>query len=170
MNKKIHAIVEITDKTLFIPTKATLHSAGFDLQASIILTLNKFPDLNMVYAGNKDGYRGKEAIVLKPGFRQLILVGFKIALPLNTEAQIRPRSGLALKHGITVLNSPGTIDSDYRGEVGVILYNTSNEDYFIAHGDRIAQMVITSVPVDVLIEGKVDITDRGTGGFGHTGK
>ncbi len=111
-----------------------------------------------------------EPIVLKPLERSLIPTGLYISLPAGFEAQVRPRSGLALKKGITVLNSPGTIDADYRGEIGIILINLSAEDFTITDGERIAQMVIARheqvewEPVRVLNE-----TDRGAGGFGHSG-
>ena len=130
-----------------LPQYATYQSAGMDLRANI-----------------------DEPIVLKPLERRLIPTGLHIALPAGYEAQVRPRSGLALKKGITVLNSPGTIDADYRGEIGVILINLSNEDFVVEDGERIAQMVIVRheqgelIPVDVL-----DETERGEGGFGHTG-
>lgn len=110
-------------------------------------------------------------IVLKPLERSLLPTGLFIELPVGYEAQVRPRSGLAIKHGITCLNSPGTIDSDYRGEVKVILVNLSNEEQTLHHGDRIAQIIISRVeqaqwqPVTELAE-----TKRGAGGFGHTGK
>ena len=112
----------------------------------------------------------QEPIVLKPMERRLIPTGLHIALPAGYEAQVRPRSGLALKKGITVLNSPGTIDADYRGEVGVLLINLSQEDFVVNDGERIAQMVIARheqgqfVSVEVL-----DETERGEGGYGHTG-
>jgi dUTP pyrophosphatase len=131
-----------------LPEYSTIHSAGMDLRANLI-----------------------EPMVLKPLERALVPTGLFIELPVGYEAQIRPRSGLALKKGITVLNSPGTIDSDYRGEVGIILINLSNEEFVIQHGERICQMVIAShehigwKTVEVLEE-----TDRGAGGFGHTGK
>ena len=130
-----------------LPTYATVLSAGMDLRANIT-----------------------EPIVLKPLERCLVPTGLYMALPEGYEAQVRPRSGLALKKGITVLNSPGTIDADYRGEVGVILVNLSNEDFVIEDGERIAQMVIARYEqvewksVEVLTE-----TERGAGGFGHTG-
>ncbi|MBQ2076970.1 MAG: dUTP diphosphatase, partial [Bacteroidales bacterium] len=110
-------------------------------------------------------------VVLTPMERKLIPTGLFIELPEGYEAQIRPRSGLALKHGITVLNTPGTIDADYRGEIGVILINLSTEDFKIEHGERICQMVIARheqaewIQVEELNE-----TERGAGGFGHTGK
>lgn len=131
-----------------LPEYATAQSAGMDLRA------------------NLNGY----AITLAPLERRLIHTGLYIALPEGYEAQIRPRSGLALKRGITVLNSPATIDADYRGEIGVILINLSNENFIINDGERIAQMVIARheqgefVPVDVL-----DETERADGGFGHSG-
>lgn len=109
-------------------------------------------------------------VVLEPGDRQLISTGFKMALPPGYEAQVRPRSGLALKHGITVLNSPGTIDSDYRGEVGVLLINHGQAPFTVSRGDRFAQMVIapvTQATFDVVTA--LDETDRGAGGYGSTG-
>ena len=130
-----------------LPAYATVQSAGMDLRANI-----------------------DEPIALKPLERRLIPTGLHIALPAGYEAQVRPRSGLALKKGITVLNSPGTIDADYRGEVGVLLINLSQEDFVVNDGERIAQMVIARheqaefVEVDVL-----DETERGEGGYGHTG-
>lgn len=110
-------------------------------------------------------------IVLKPLDRAIVKTGLFIELPMGFEAQVRPRSGLAAKHGITVLNSPGTIDADYRGEIGVILVNLSNDDFTIANGERVAQLVIAKheraqwIPVGELSE-----TDRGAGGFGSTGR
>ena len=132
------------------PAYATEGSAGMDLRAYI---------------------EDNSSIVIKPMERVLIHTGLYISLPQGYEAQIRPRSGLALKKGITVLNTPGTVDADYRGEVGVILINLSQDDFEINNGDRIAQMVINKhetaefVEVDVL-----DETERGAGGYGHTGK
>lgn len=131
-----------------LPEYSTLLSAGMDLRANI-----------------------NEPITLKPLERTLVKTGLFIELPEGYEAQIRPRSGLALKKGITVLNTPGTIDADYRGEIGVILVNLSAEAFVINNGERICQMVIakhetiTWEEVEVLEE-----TDRGAGGFGHTGK
>lgn len=130
-----------------LPQYSTEHSAGLDLRASLA-----------------------EAITLAPGEHRLIPTGLKIALPHGTEAQVRPRSGLAYKHGITVLNSPGTIDADYRGDVGVILINHGKAPFVIEDGERIAQLVIARYvqlewkPTDDLSE-----TDRGAGGFGSTG-
>lgn len=131
-----------------IPQYATNGSAGIDIEAAI-----------------------KEPIEIAPGERMLISTGFKIELPVDYEAQIRPRSGLAIKYGITVLNSPGTIDSDYRGEVGVILINHSREIFIVKPKDRIAQMVISNVTKVNLVEVNfINKTKRGSGGFGSTGK
>lgn len=130
-----------------LPAYATAQSAGMDLRANLA-----------------------EPIVLHPLERRLIPTGLHIALPEGYEAQVRPRSGLALKHGLTVLNSPGTIDADYRGEIGVVLVNLSQDDFVVNDGERIAQLVIaryeqaTLVTVDTL-----DETERGEGGYGHTG-
>lgn len=114
--------------------------------------------------------RAAEALTLKAGARALVGTGIAIALPAHFEAQIRPRSGLAVKHGVTVLNAPGTIDSDYRGEIKVPLINHGAEPLVIARGDRIAQMIIAPVTVAELIEVQtLDTTDRGEGGFGSSG-
>lgn len=111
-----------------------------------------------------------ETLVLQPGTRALVRTGLKMQLPFGMEAQIRPRSGLALKHGITVLNSPGTIDAGYRGELGVVLINLGQEPFTVEKGMRIAQMVIAPV-VSVMIEevSALDASDRAAGGFGSTG-
>lgn len=130
-----------------LPAYATKQSAGMDLRANI-----------------------DEPIVLHPLERKLIPTGLHIALPEGYEAQVRPRSGLALKKGITVLNSPGTIDADYRGEVGVLLINLSQEDFVINDGERVAQMVIARHEQGEFVEVEVlDETERGEGGYGHTG-
>ena len=130
-----------------LPSYATEQSAGMDLRANI-----------------------DEPIVLKPMQRQIVKTGLFMALPPGYEAQVRPRSGLALKHGITVLNSPGTIDSDYRGEVGVLLINLGDKDFVINDGERIAQMVIAKhETVSFLLTEELDETERGAGGYGHTG-
>ena len=130
-----------------LPTYATALSAGKDLRA------------------NKE-----EPIVLKPHERCMVPTGLFIALPAGYEAQVRPRSGLALKHGIGVLNSPGTIDADYRGEIRVILVNLSNEDFVINDGERIAQMVVARhETVEWTAVEELGETERGAGGFGHTG-
>ena len=140
--------VQIINKSKHaIPAYETEQSAGMDLRANI-----------------------NEPITLKPLERAIIKTGLFIALPTGFEAQVRPRSGLAAKKGITVLNSPGTVDADYRGEIGVILVNLSNEDFIVQDGERVAQLVIakhervTWEEVDVLNE-----TERGAGGFGSTG-
>lgn len=131
-----------------LPAYATQGSAGMDLRAAI-----------------------KESISLEPQQRILVPTGLRIALPTGYEAQIRPRSGLALKQGITCLNTPGTIDSDYRGEIGVILINLSQEIQVIQPGDRIAQMVIHQYTTARWKENnELPETARGEGGFGHTGK
>ena len=137
----------VNKSTNQLPHYATAASAGIDLRANL----------------EKD-------VVLKPLHRTLIPTGLFIELPVGYEAQVRPRSGLAIKKGVTVLNTPGTIDADYRGEIMVILINLSNEDFIIKHGERVAQMVIAAheqaewVEVDELTD-----TERGAGGFGHTG-
>lgn len=113
----------------------------------------------------------REDVILPAGGRALIPTGIAIALPANCEAQIRPRSGLALKHGLTLLNTPGTIDSDYRGEIKLIVINLGEEDYILKRGERIAQMVFAQVVHPEIVEVEsLDQTDRGAGGFGHTGK
>ena len=131
-----------------MPAYATPQSAGMDIRANLT-----------------------EPVELKPLERKLIPTGLYIALPEGYEAQLRPRSGLALKHGLTLLNSPGTIDADYRGEIGVILVNLSTEPFTIADGERICQMVIaTHAHVEWEAVETLDETERGAGGFGHTGK
>ena len=130
-----------------LPEYATPQSAGMDLRANI-----------------------EAPITLKPMERRLIPTGLYIALPVGYEAQIRPRSGLALKHGITVLNTPGTIDADYRGELMVLLVNFSDSDFIINDGERIAQMVIARQEQGIFeVVEALDDTERGTGGYGHTG-
>ena len=112
-----------------------------------------------------------ETLTLAPGRRALVPCGFAMALPIGYEAQVRPRSGLAAKHGVTVLNSPGTIDADYRGEIKVILINHGDADFPIRRGDRIAQMVVAPVSaVTLSVEDSLDETERGSGGFGSTGR
>lgn len=110
------------------------------------------------------------SLTLKPNERRLVPTGFAVEIPAGYEIQIRPRSGLALKHGVTMVNAPGTIDSDYRGEIGIILINHGNEDFFITHGARIAQMVLAPVTRCAWVEnGELSVTDRGQSGFGSTG-
>ena len=131
-----------------LPAYSTVMSAGMDLRANL-----------------------DKPVILKPLERKLIPTGLFIELPQGFEAQIRPRSGLALKKGITVLNTPGTIDADYRGEIGIILINLSSEDFVIESGERICQMIIAShETVEWSLVEELDETDRGAGGFGHTGK
>jgi dUTP pyrophosphatase len=130
-----------------LPSYATTQSAGLDLMAAV-----------------------SGEVSLAPGARQLIPTGLAIALPAGFEAQVRPRSGLALKHGITVLNSPGTIDADYRGEVQVLLINHGAQPFIIRRGDRIAQMVVAPVTqIAWNIVERLDETERGSGGYGSTG-
>lgn len=131
-----------------LPQYATIQSAGVDLRANL-----------------------DEPVVLAPMQRVLIPTGLFISLPAGYEAQVRPRSGLAIKKGITVLNSPGTIDADYRGEICIILINLSQEEFVVNDGERVAQMVIARHEQAEWVEVEtLDETDRGAGGFGHTGK
>lgn len=131
-----------------LPAYATPQSAGMDLRANL-----------------------SEPVTLRPMERRLIPTGLYIALPEGYEAQVRPRSGLALKYGLTVLNAPGTIDADYRGEVGVVLINLSADDFVINDGERIAQLVIASCEQgELVVVDTLDETERGEGGYGHTGR
>lgn len=133
---------------------------------------NKLPSYQTDGASGLDIIANLEApVTLNPLERILVKTGLYIEIPLGYEGQIRPRSGLALKNGISVLNSPGTIDSDYRGEIGVILINLSNESFVINHGDRIAQLIFSKYEKVSFSEVSIlEETDRGIGGFGHTGK
>lgn len=142
--------VDGADQSLGLPAYETAGAAGADLRAN-------FPD--------------KAAITLAPGARQLVPTGLRMAIPDGFEAQIRPRSGLALKHGVTLINTPGTIDCDYRGPLGVILVNLGRNEFEVLHGMRIAQMVVAPVlqaRFDVVTS--LDETARGVGGFGSTGQ
>ncbi len=131
-----------------LPTRATRSAAGYDLQAAV-----------------------EADAVLAPGDRVLVPTGLSIALPEGYEAQVRPRSGLALEHGILLPNAPGTIDSDYRGEIKVILWNSGEKPFTVHRGDRIAQLVIAPVArADWEVVPELEATDRGAGGFGHTGR
>lgn len=131
-----------------LPCYMTVHAAGMDLCADLV-----------------------DDLVLNPGERKLVPTGLAIALPDGFEAQIRPRSGLALKHGVALVNSPGTIDPDYRGEIGVILINHGSEPFVVRRGERIAQMVFAPFARADLVEvDELDETARGEGGFGHTGR
>jgi len=143
--------VEIThirgSEDMSLPKYMTEHASGMDLSAAV-----------------------KEDTVLKPGEIKLVPTGIQIGIPPGYEGQVRPRSGLALKHGISIVNSPGTIDADYRGEVGVILVNLGKKDFLIRRGDRIAQLVINKVArADLVYVDKLTKTSRNEGGFGHTG-
>ena len=130
-----------------LPTRMTGQAAGFDLSATVA-----------------------EPVVLKPGDIRLVPCGFAMALPTGYEAQVRPRSGIASKHGVTLVNAPGTIDSDYRGEVQVALVNLGRADFTVERGMRVAQMVVLPVPPVNMVEvEELDDTGRGAGGFGHTG-
>ncbi len=140
--------VEGADRRIGLPVYETQGAAGADLKAHV--------------PGG--------AVVINPGRRSLIPTGICMAIPKGFEVQIRPRSGLALKHGITLPNSPGTIDSDYRGEIGVIVLNTSDQPFEVTHGMRIAQMVVAPVlQADLVVVDHLDDTARGSGGFGSTG-
>jgi len=146
MNKILFKTLE-NDKDLYKPQKATLGSAGFDLVAAIV-----------------------DKKSLKPNETVLIPCGFSLELPKNFEAQVRPRSGIALKNQVTVLNSPGTIDSDYRGEIGVILINHGKNNFDVERGMRIAQIIFQKLPEIEIIESEIlSKTDRNKGGFGSTG-
>jgi len=135
---------------LALPAYETADAAGMDLRAAV---------------------KDSEPVTLAPGARAMIPTGLTIALPPGYEAQVRPRSGLAAKHGITCLNSPGTIDADYRGEVKVILINLGQDAFVIKRGERIAQMVIAPVTrAELKVVAELDETKRGTGGFGSTGR
>jgi dUTP pyrophosphatase len=135
-------------KDISIPEYATSGSAGMDIRAAL-----------------------NEILVLKPGQIELVPTNISVEIPHGYEIQVRPRSGLAVKHGIGVLNSPGTIDSDYRGEIKIILINLSKEDFNISSGDRIAQLVLSKVYLAELKESdELNNSKRGEGGFGHTGK
>lgn len=141
--------LEGADTSLGVPAYQTDGAAGADLRAN---------------------FADRQPVTLASGARALISTGLAIDLPEGFEAQVRPRSGLALKHGITLPNSPGTIDSDYRGPLGVIVMNAGAEPYRIAHGDRIAQLVIAPVVQARFEAGDLTETARGTGGFGSTGR
>ena len=146
MNVKMNVKI-VNQSKHSLPAYSTDHSAGMDLRANL-----------------------DKPVLLKPLQRALISTGLYIELPVGTEAQIRPRSGLAIKKGITVLNTPGTIDADYRGEIKIILVNISNDDFMVEDGERICQMVIAKhekVSWEEVVE--LEESDRGAGGFGHTG-
>ena len=144
---------EDADRAVALPMYETSGAAGADIRANFL------PDERAA------------GVVLAVGKGALIPTGLRMEIPHGYEVQLRPRSGLALKHGITLLNSPGTIDSDYRGTVGVILFNASDQNFHIAHGDRIAQMVVAPITqAGFELSDGLSITQRGTGGFGSTGQ
>ena len=148
--QKINVYVEQTleSRDLPLPKYMSEQAAGMDLYAAV-----------------------DEPITLKKGDIHLVPTGLKIALPEGYEAQIRPRSGLAFKHGISLVNTPGTIDADYRGEIKIIMINFGQQDFVINRGERIAQMVINQIAqIDWTVTEQLDETERGAGGFGHTGK
>ena len=148
-----------------LPAYATPQSAGMDLRANLSEPITLHPmERRLIPTGLH--------IALPEGYEAQVRPrsGLHIALPEGYEAQVRPRSGLALKHGLTVLNTPGTIDADYRGEIGVVLINLSQEDFVINDGERIAQMVIARHEQgDLVVVEELDQTERGEGGYGHTG-
>lgn len=139
--------VKIIGEEEFVPRYSSLYAAGADLKACV-----------------------DSPVTIQPGERVLVPTGLKMEIPSGYEAQVRPRSGLAIKHGITLVNTPGTIDSDYRGDVKVIMINLGNEPFVINRGDRIAQMIFAPViTADFLIEDELSVSQRNTGGFGSTG-
>lgn len=148
-----------------LPKYETIESAGCDLRAELSLINNKLLFKSCLIQSSDN----EPVLKIAPGGRALIPTGLKMALPVGYEAQVRPRSGLALKHGITVLNTPGTIDSDYRGDVGVVLINHGCDTFDVHQGDRIAQLVINKIEqVEFEIVDALDDTARGAGGFGST--
>jgi dUTP pyrophosphatase len=137
------------DADLPLPRLMTAGAAGMDVVAAV----------------------GAEGLLLPPGGRALVPTGLALAIPVGYEVQVRPRSGLAFKHGVTVLNAPGTIDSDYRGEVGVLLANLGGEAFTVRRGERIAQLVVAPVlAAELVLVDTLEDTERGAGGFGHTGR
>lgn len=147
METRVRITIEPHGRDLPLPSYETEHAAGMDLRAAVL-----------------------QPMTLQPGDRALIPTGIRIALPPGTEAQVRPRSGLAIRHGVSMVNSPGTIDADYRGELKIILINHGQEPFRIERGDRIAQLVVAPVCRAVWESvDRLDETIRGSGGFGHTG-
>ena len=145
---EVEILVEPHGEGLALPRYETLHAAGVDLRAAV-----------------------SEPVTLMPGARTVVPTGIRISLPPGTEAQVRPRSGLAMRHGISMVNAPGTIDADFRGEIKVILINLGEEPFTVERGERIAQMVFSPVlSVDWTEVSALDRTGRGRGGFGHTGQ
>lgn len=161
---KIQVIKTTTNE---LPSYGSVEAAGCDLRADLWSIKEKFLFDTEIVRNEDNTVKG---LLIQPGGRALISTGLQIALPVGYEAQIRPRSGLALKNGISVVNSPGTIDSDYRGDIGIILINHGFEPFMVEQGDRIAQMVIVKHEQAEFIEvQELDETSRGDGGFGHTG-
>lgn len=162
--------IKTKDNTVLIPKFQTKGAAGMDISAHSYCYPYEYPyDLKTEYNFT---YEEKSTIIhLQPGERVLIKTGLFVEIPEGYEAQVRPRSGLALKHGITIVNSPGTIDSDFRGEIGVILLNTGEDSFDIKKGDRIAQLVFTKVEQpELVLENDLSETERSDGGFGSTNK
>lgn len=161
---KIQVIKTTTNE---LPSYGSAEAAGCDLRADLWSIKEKFLFDTEIVRNEDNTVKG---LLIQPGGRALISTGLQIALPVGYEAQIRPRSGLALKNGISVVNSPGTIDSDYRGDIGIILINHGFEPFMVEQGDRIAQMVIVKHEQAEFVEvQELDETSRGDGGFGHTG-
>jgi dUTP pyrophosphatase len=144
---KVHRLHPEKDRDLAIPEYMSPQASGLDLPAAV-----------------------EAELILRPGEIRLIPTGLALSIPPGYEGQIRPRSGLALKHGLTLINSPGTIDSDYRGEIGLAMINLGSQSYTIRRGDRLAQLVIQKVyQAEIRLVEKLDSTDRADGGFGHSG-
>ena len=161
---KVQVIKTTTNE---LPSYGSVEAAGCDLRADLWSIKEKFLFDTEIIRNEDNTVKG---LLINPGGRALIPTGIQMALPVGYEAQIRPRSGLALKNGISIVNSPGTIDSDYRGDIGIILINHGFEPFMVEQGDRIAQMVIVKHEQAEFVEvQELDETSRGDGGFGHTG-
>lgn len=161
---KVQVIKTTTNE---LPSYGSVEAAGCDLRADLWSIKEKFLFDTEIIRNEDNTVKG---LLINPGGRALIPTGIQMALPVGYEAQIRPRSGLALKNGISIVNSPGTIDSDYRGDIGIILINHGFEPFMVEQGDRIAQMVIAQhTQVEFVEVEELSDTDRGDGGFGHTG-
>lgn len=169
----LHRYLDIKIKLIHpnakIPTKSTENSAGYDVYATEDVELKQLHiGMSLPEGAN---WTAPYNVGINPPTPVLLKLGFQVEIPIGYEIQIRPRSGLALNYGITCLNSPGTIDSDYRGEVGVILINHGAAPYLIKAGDRIAQMIIAEVPIGkFVIVNELNKTERGKGGYGSSGK
>jgi dUTP pyrophosphatase len=160
--EKLHPDVEL-------PARATTGAAGYDLKAYLIGSRTRFASGSHVTERGPDPEADAVHIELLPGERAIIPTGFKVALPEGYEMQVRPRSGTSFKKGLEIINAPGTIDEDYRGEVGILVHNGTGGSLVIEHGERIAQAVFARVAHLPMVEGTVDETARGAGGFGSTG-